>query len=245
MIGDIVTVAWKEWCEYLHQEGETRGGPLRGAVFVALGGAFIGWQMDPDFGRSWLTVVLTMFIAVMFVTTVIPDAFAGERERHTLETLLASRLPDRAILLGKVTAAVSYGAGIAAAVVPPGVLAANLIHGSEDGGPWFDPGMVAAAVVVAVLGGLLIAAIGVNISLYAPTTRHAHQRLGFVILALFLLPAATIPALPAGVRGRLVMWLDTADTTLLITGALGVLTVAAVGTLAVALVRTHRTRLIL
>jgi len=244
MTRDVITVAWKEWCEFVHQEGASRGGPFRGAIVVALGGAFIGWQMDPDFGRSWLTVLLTMFISVMFVTTVIPDSVAGERERHTLETLIASRLPDRAILLGKVAAAVSYGAAIAAAVLPPGVLAANLIHGSA-GGPWFDPGVVAAALVVAVLGGLLVAAIGVNISLYAPTARHAHQRLGFVILALFLGPAATLPALPAGLRGRLVQWLDAADATSLFAVALGSLAIAGAGTLAAALYRLQRTRLIL
>ena len=38
----------------------------------------------------------------------IPESFAGERERHTLGTLLASRLPDHAILLGKVAVAVGY-----------------------------------------------------------------------------------------------------------------------------------------
>ena len=36
----------------------------------------------------------------------IADGIPGERERHTLETLLASRLSDRSILLGKVMAAV-------------------------------------------------------------------------------------------------------------------------------------------
>ncbi len=37
-----------------------------------------------------------------------PDSFAGERERHTLETLLASRLPDHAILSGKLLVCVLY-----------------------------------------------------------------------------------------------------------------------------------------
>ena len=52
----------------------------------------------------------------MMVSSLVADSFAGERERHTLETLLASRLPDRAILAGKllVPVAVAWGAALLA-----------------------------------------------------------------------------------------------------------------------------------
>jgi ABC-2 type transport system permease protein len=203
MIADIYTVVWKEWKEYVQQERTRRVGPLRGLLMVAAGGVFLGWQIDPDFGRSALTVLLTSFLSIMFVTTVVPDAFAGERERHTLETLLASRLPDRAILLGKLIAAVSYGWAIALAVLPAGVVAANMIHGSY-GMPWADPYILLASAATSLLAGLLIAAIGVLISMYIPTARQAHQRLGFVIMALFMTPAVVLPALPAAWMDHLV-----------------------------------------
>lgn len=45
-----------------------------------------------------------MIMPALSVLSIIGDSFAGERERHTLETLLASRLPDRAIVLGKIVA---------------------------------------------------------------------------------------------------------------------------------------------
>jgi len=243
VIRDVYTVAWKEWQEYLQQEGTRRVGPVRAFALIAAGGAFIGWQLDADFGRSWLTVLLTMFLAVMFVTTVVPDSFAGERERHTLETLLASRLSDRAILLGKVVAAVGYGVAIAVAVMPAGIAAAHMVHGSP-GGPRVEPAVIAAAVALALLGGLLIAAIGVNISLYAETARQAHQRLGFVILGLFLTPAVAVPAIPAPARAVLVDRLDKADGVLLALGGFGLLAGAVLALLLVALRRLHRGRLV-
>lgn len=243
MIRDLHTVAWKEWQEYLQQERIRRFGLLRGLAFVAAGGVFLGWQLDPDFGRSWLTVMLTAFLSIMFVTTVIPDSFAGERERHTLETLLASRLSDRAILLGKVAAAVSYGWAIALGVLPAGIVAANLFHG-EPGLPWFSAGVVLSAVALSLLGGLVIAAAGVQISLYAPTARHAHQRLGFVILAIFMMPALAVPALPPAWRAALLAWLERVDLVPVVAGALGALALVGVVLLLVALRRLHRTRLI-
>jgi len=243
MIRDVHAVAWKEWQEYVSQERSRRVGPLRGLAFVAAGGVFIGWQLDPDFGRSWLTVMLTTFLSIMFVTTVIPDSFAGERERHTLETLLASRLSDRAVLLGKVAAAVSYGWAIAMSVLPVGIVAANLIHGHEAL-PWLDAGVVGSAVALSLLGGLLIASVGVQLSLYAPTARQAHQRLGFVILGIFMTPAVLIPALPGGWLDALVEWLEAVGLVRVTLGALAGLAVASAVLLVVAMMRFHRGRLI-
>jgi ABC-2 type transport system permease protein len=243
MIRDIHTVAWKEWREYVQQERARTIGPWRGLVFVALGGAFLGWQLDPEFGRSWLTVVLTSFLSIMFVTTVVPDSFAGERERHTLETLLASRLPDHAVLLGKVAAAVSYGWAIALAVLPVGILAATLIHGT-GGEAWFDPWVVLAAVVLSLLGALLVAGIGVQISLYVPTARQAHQRLGWVILGLFMTPALVLPVLPAGALDRFGEWVDRVGVGWFAAGVLAGLVLVDVALLAIALWRFRRADLI-
>jgi ABC-2 type transport system permease protein len=244
MIRDVATVCWKEWLEYVQQENARRSAPLRNLALVAAGGIFLGWQLDPDFGRSWLTVVLTAFLSIMFVTTVIPDAFAGERERHTLETLLASRLSDRAILLGKVAAAASYGWAIALAVLPMGIVAANLIHGA-DGMPWIFPWVVLTALGLSLLSGLTIAAVGVHLSLYAPTARQAHQRLGFVILGIFMTPAAVAPALPSEWRAAILEWLDAADLALVVAGVFAFLAAASVVLLVAALLRLHRARLIL
>ena len=44
-------------------------------------------------------------IAMGTASTLIVDAVAGERERHTLETLLASPASDTGIIVGKMAAA--------------------------------------------------------------------------------------------------------------------------------------------
>ena len=58
----------------------------------------------------------------------IADSFAGERERHTLETLLASRLSDRAILFGKIAACIAYGWLMAMLCVLVGTITENVSH---------------------------------------------------------------------------------------------------------------------
>jgi ABC-2 type transport system permease protein len=55
------------------------------------------------------------------------DAIAGERERHTLETLLASRISDRAILLGKVIVTTGYAWGTALLGLLFGLFVATLV----------------------------------------------------------------------------------------------------------------------
>lgn len=202
MIHDLYAVMWKEWREYLQQDRTRRRSPLRLFPLVLLGGAFFGWEMGPLFGHSWMTAFLTAFVAVMFVVSVIPDSIAGERERHTLDTLLASRLPDGAILFGKVAASVSYGWAIALVVLPVGILTGTLIHGRGDAA-LFEPVVALAAVVAALLAGVLLAGIGVLISLRAASVQQAHQILGFTMLGLFFVPLGVFQVLPPRWRATL------------------------------------------
>ena len=107
MLEDILTVIWKELKEILHGTSKSRSGGLtRMLLPVALAGVLLPARMGSDyltgpgplFGLAWILPMVGIGLTV--------DSFAGERERHTLETLLASRLSDQAILLGKVSASV-------------------------------------------------------------------------------------------------------------------------------------------
>src|SRR5258705_13563545 len=94
----------------------------------------------------------------MILQSIIVDSFAGERERHTLETLLASRLSDRAILLGKFGAAVPYGlaVGLIGAMVQAVVANLSSKNASTGSGLAFYPvGSVVAIVVLGLLVSLL------------------------------------------------------------------------------------------
>ncbi len=60
-------------------------------------------------GTANLPAFFAVFTAFLPARLVAIDAYAGERERGTLEALLASPLSDRAIAVGKVAAATAYG----------------------------------------------------------------------------------------------------------------------------------------
>ncbi|MFM7250380.1 MAG: ABC-2 type transporter, partial [Planctomycetaceae bacterium] len=110
---DILIVARKEWLEIFDQLLRLRRGGWSMLIVIAVLGVASPLQM----GRDWLDSPLMFFywplLTSSTTSSLIADAIAGERERHTLETLLATRLSDAAILIGKVVAAVTYGVGFA------------------------------------------------------------------------------------------------------------------------------------
>jgi ABC-2 type transport system permease protein len=109
MIADIFTVAWKELREML-TFGDSRGrNKLSLLVILAIFGVVIPLQSGRDWVTSPVSAMVWAWMPYMWVYSVVADSFAGERERHTLEALLATRLSDRAILFGKLLAALAYG----------------------------------------------------------------------------------------------------------------------------------------
>jgi hypothetical protein len=109
MLGDIWTVMWKERKGLLR----IRGSRTRALLTLLVPVLMIAMVAPLQLGREWVdgawSLVGAFLIPMILIGITIPESFAGERERHTLETLLASRLPDRAILFGKVGLAVAYG----------------------------------------------------------------------------------------------------------------------------------------
>ena len=106
MIQDVLTVARKEWLEIIDQLLRFK----RGGWSILLVVLFLGVISPLQMGTTWLSSPLMFFywplLTSSMTSTLIADSIAGERERHTLETLLASRLPDAAIISGKILAAV-------------------------------------------------------------------------------------------------------------------------------------------
>ena len=117
-----------------------------------------------------------------------PDSFAGERERHTLETLLASRLSDRAILSGKLLVSVLYSFIMTLIFIFLALAVLNIAY--WDGKILTYPAaLLEFALVVALLLDTLFAAIGVLISLRTPTVRQGSETLFMVIFALLPFPS--------------------------------------------------------
>lgn len=192
-MNDAWAVARKEWMELWGQDGmQGRQGML---LFL---GAF-GLMLPLMNGRAWIAspvmALAWAWVPMFLVSTVIADAFAGERERHTLETLLATRLSESAILFGKMGAAILYAALLCGASVLMGMVVVNIAH-PEGGVVLYDWRTVAVMLTTGAIGSVFVAALGSMISLRARTVRQAQQTLGGMIFVVFLLPIWVVRALP-------------------------------------------------
>ncbi len=242
MTDDITAILWKEWKEVLSQGGGR--GRLGLLVFVGVFGIFMPLQMGRDWIESPSVLFYWAWVPLFLVSSVIADSFAGERERHTLETLLASRLSDRAILFGKAGAAVGYGAGLTWISLLLGLVTANLVHGQGTLLMYSLP-VGAGIIALSLLGAGLAAGAGVLISLRAPSVRQAQQTLSITIMLLLFVPVFGVQALPEAWKERIfgsLMAINVNQALLvavLILGGLNVLF------LAMALARFQRAKLIL
>src|SRR5574339_362589 len=132
MAHDIFTVMWKEWKELLQFQGGLRSGLIGLLIMVAIFGIVMPIQWGAMWVESAASLTLWLIIPMMLAVTIVADTFAGERERHTLETLLASRLSDQAILLGKLGAAVAFEWVITQLVFIVALIPTNLLHGRGE-----------------------------------------------------------------------------------------------------------------
>jgi ABC-2 type transport system permease protein len=189
---DLRTVLWKEWRSLM-------GGRARrqllviGGVLAAMALIFPiedgrGWVSDPV-GMGILGIVMPMLV----VSVIVPDAIAGERERHTLATLLATRLPDRAILYGKLGFAVVTGWLTGIVMLAVSLVAANL-SAAPPAPLLYEPEVLLAVLALGFLVAILAGGIGFFVSLRASTAQEAQQLTGVgmmvpLMLASFLLMA--------------------------------------------------------
>ena len=210
MIDDIKTVIWKEWRELAAQgvgEGFSQtasiviGVVLMGAIAVIAG--FAG----SVFIRTPFAVVIGL-CPVLLVMGQVCDSFAGERERHTLETLLASRLPDQALLIGKIAALVLYGYALGVAMLLMSLVGANL-NPEVEGFEFFPPSVALAAFGVSFLVSLMLATLGVLYSLRAKTVREAQAKVMITFLAMTIPFVVVRPFLPHDARESAIRMLST------------------------------------
>jgi len=177
MIADIFTVVWKERKGLLRQRGSRSRAVLTMLIPIIMISIFFPWSMGPDWVKDPVGVILvSVIIPMLLVGITIPESFAGERERHTLETLLASRLSDRAILFGKVATSVGYAWIMTLLVLVLSLVTVNIAH--WDGHVmFFTPAVAIADVFFSLIMAVLIASLGVLISLRSATVQGAQQAL--------------------------------------------------------------------
>ncbi|HWR54481.1 MAG TPA: ABC transporter permease [Bryobacteraceae bacterium] len=197
MIDDILTIVRKELWEMIVQRSSLRSGIIRSLVLPLL---ILGVWLPIQSGPEWITEsfgpLLWTWFPVFVVSSMICDAFAGERERHTLETLLASRLSDSAILYGKIAGAMAYGWGLTVAGVVLSVVTVNVTHW-QGHVLMFETQALVGMLLLSLLASAMASGAGVLLSLRAKSVRDAQQTLSIALMVLFFGIGFGAKSLPA------------------------------------------------
>jgi len=246
MSADILTVVWKEFREMF------RGPGARFTMAVMIGvvcimGVLLPLYLGVGAIASPVTLLYCLWIPTLVVPGIVADSFAGERERHTLETLLAGRLSDRAILLGKLCAPVLYGWGLTMIALLLGLISVNLKAGA--GHLLLFPALLALSLVVmSFLASWLFAGAGVLISLRSPTVQKAQQTVGMLTLVPILPFIVLVLVLGDNKFGellaRVMSWMPS-NVNALVGGAMVVLLFSDLLLVRISLARFQRARLVL
>jgi ABC-2 type transport system permease protein len=243
MITDIWTIVWKELKELVGQRGGLRGGWVGLSIFVVVFGVFMPLQVGREWVESAISLVYWAWVPFLMVSSVVADSFAGERERHTLETLLASRLSDRSILFGKISAAIAYGWGLTLVSVLLGLITINVVYG-HGSILFYPPDVGVGILMMSFLVSWLSSGLGVLVSLRAATVKQAQQTFSIVFFLLFI-PIFFIPMLPREWQAAMMQVALHLNVQALIITAVIVLVIVDLGLLLLAMARFQRARLIL
>jgi len=204
MMRDITTIIWKEWKEVLLQGGS------RGRYWPFLFILVVGVVLPIQGGAIWIDtpagLILALWLPLLLVNNLIADSFAGERERHTLETLLASRLSDLAILLGKILASALYAWAMTITVMLMILVTVN-VQNWQGMIRIYTIEVLLGAPILAFLSALFSTQVGVLISLRAGSVRQAQQTLGLAVMLLIFVPSIGINLIPADWRVSMEQWL--------------------------------------
>lgn len=233
---DILTMIWKEWKDLVFQEGGIKA-LARPAIMLGITGVYLPLSM----GEDWLALplfamFLTLWAPLFLIISIVGDSFAGERERHTLETLLATRMPDHAILFGKAAVVMAFGTAMMLASLLLGLVVTNIVH---SGGHWsfYPVRLLLAVIALGVSLNLFGTMAGILVSLRASTVRQTQQTLTISTLVVAV-------AIGLGVRYLPYTFLHRPAMDLLLMG-LGILLAIDAVLTAITLARFQRARLIL
>src|SRR2546421_8624964 len=194
-MSDILTMVWKESKDSLFQGGWRS--LIRPLIVVGIMGIYLPLQFGPQWvDLTPIGMILLLWIPFFVLISFIGDVIAGERERHTLETLLASRMPDQAILLGKVVATVLYAWGMGVLSLLLGLVLVDLFR-TQGNWMFYPLDLFVDAIVLSLLVSVLGASAGVLISLRVSTVRQAQQILSVGTIVLVFGIIFVLQALPA------------------------------------------------
>lgn len=195
---ELLADAWTVMQKELRELVATRSASLSGMVIILAVVLLLGIVLPLQAGAGWLEqpwlLSLWAWLPVFLVATIVADSVAGERERHTLETLLASPLPDKAILLGKVGASVVYGWGLMLITILVSIVTVNLVS-ARDQLLFYRPVLLIGGGLLSLLTSVLAASFGVLVSLRAESVRRAQMIITTTLMTFFLVHVLGVPLL--------------------------------------------------
>jgi len=216
MIVDILTMAWKEKKEDIGKHKNWRD-KIVNSVFPFLSLGILAVVPPLSLGPQWIkspfSLLISVIVPIMVISMAIPFSIAGERERKTLETLLASRLPDHSILFGKMLYHVAQAVKITLFVHLLSLLTANLAHW-EGKILFYSPAMTAVNLSLILLLSLFAASLGILMSLGADRVQQALQNLMVALMTPIMIPLVMIiligKVFPGDLRARFEKWFEKA-----------------------------------
>ena len=244
MFEDLLTVMWKEYKGLLRSSGSRWKSVAILVTPIALFGVIFPIQFREDWLAGYWSLAVAVVTPMLLIATTIAESFAGERERHTLETLLASRLPDRAILLGKLFASLLFGWGMTLFLLVFSLVMVNVFE-------WtgtlmvYQPTIFWMDIATSLLVSGMVSSLGILISLRAPTVHNAAQTIMLSLFMPLLLLQAVVFLLPNFVPVDLITAkLELLDIETIVYFILLVLVVLNVGLFFGAKVRFTRSKLV-
>jgi len=192
---DLCTVMWKE-IKGLLRYNDNR---WKGIAILVTPIALFGILIPIQFMEGWLTGAWSLGVAcftpLILIVATIAESFAGERERHTLETLLASRLPDRAILFGKMLTSILFGWGMTLILLLVSLMVVNLLDG-KGGFQNYQSNILWMDILASALMAGFVSNLGIVISLRSATVQAASQSMMLMLFTPLMLLQAVVFLLP-------------------------------------------------
>lgn len=245
MIADIQIMVRKEIKELITQRQGMfgRGGWISLALIMILLGVLLPIEAKEDWVTNPIHIIWWVWLPFVLISNVVSDTFAGERERHTLETLLASRLPDKAILFGKIATVVGFAWSVTILGIIVSLITVNIAFGRAHL-IIYTPMTFLAILLLSFLIALLSSGIGVFVSLRASTVRQSQQITGMISL-IPILPMVVLDLLPDETTIGLVTRLNEMNGSTVVLILVGILLTLDLVIIAWTIRRFQRSKLIL
>ncbi|HMK48371.1 MAG TPA: ABC transporter permease subunit [Methanocella sp.] len=244
ILHDVLTVMWKESREIIAIYGSLKGGIFRYMLIIGIFGIYIPYNIGRGFAENPFYLLMYVWITMIMGVGTVVDSIAGERERHTLETLLASRLSDSTILFGKVLSTVLNGFGMNVILIVLGLTVVNVAFWNGQI-TLYPMEAFALVLLVSLLINIFFAALGVLVSLRAQTVRQGSEMLLVALIGIAAVPFILFFVIPNDLKKKVLDAIVSTSLTGLEVGAIAVLTIMCLITLYIAMLNFRRDKLIL